>query len=70
MRGSKGIKLPECAIEDVEDAYSMYVGILGISEDLFWHADMSFLQKTVKNISMYQKWIQEKKRKLIKDGKQ
>ncbi len=62
--------MPKYAIEDVEDAYSLYVGVFGISEDVFWYSDISFLEKVVKNISAYQKWIQEKKRRLIKNGKQ
>ena len=51
-------------LEDVEDYYTFYVLILGISENLFWHADISFLKSVSENRSAYDRYItyQEEKK--------
>lgn len=51
-----GIKLPAYPISDVEDAYVHYVVILGISEDLFWNADIHVVQEVAKNKRAYEAW--------------
>lgn len=48
--------MPKFALEDVEDYYTYYVIILGISEDLFWYADYSFVLGVVENKIAYDKW--------------
>lgn len=49
--------MPKFALEDVEDCYTYYVTILGISEDLFWHADYSFVLGVVENKIAYDNWL-------------
>lgn len=49
--------MPEFEIEDVEDAYTYYVLILGIPADIFWHADISFLRGVVDNKAAYDGWL-------------
>ena len=53
----KKIKPPKFAIEDVEDAYTYYVLILEIPEDVFWYADYSFLLGVVENKVAYDGWL-------------
>lgn len=48
--------MPEFELEDVEDYYTYYVLILGIPEDIFWYADISFLLGVVENKSAYDGW--------------
>ena len=48
--------MPKIVLEDVEDCYTYYVTILGISEDLFWNADYSFVLGVVENKIAYDKW--------------
>lgn len=43
-------------MEDVEDAYTYYVLLLGIPEDVFWDADISFLRGVVDNKSAFDGW--------------
>lgn len=60
------IKPPEFELEDVEDYYTYYVHILGISEEIFWFSDISFVLGVVENITAYDGWynyVIEKERK-------
>lgn len=41
--------MPKFELEDIEDYYTYYVLILGISEDVFWNADYNFLLSVVEN---------------------
>ena len=50
-------KIPKFELEDIEDYYAYYVLILGISEDLFWNADYSFLLSVVENKCAYDGYI-------------
>ena len=55
-------------MEDIEDYYSYYVTIQGISEELFWNCDISFIDKIAENDSAYNEWknyILEKERERI-----
>lgn len=58
--------MPDFKVEDIEDAYTYYVMILGISEDVFWNCDVSFVLSIVENKSAfdgfinYQKYKEEK----------
>ena len=50
----------------MEDYYTYYVLILGIPEDIFWYADLSFLLGVVENKTAYDAWLDyaiEKERK-------
>lgn len=44
-------------VEDAEDAYTYYVMILGVSEDVFWDADISFLTSINLNKNAYDGWL-------------
>lgn len=56
--------MPKIVLEDVEDYYSYYVLILGISEELFWQADLSFLKSVSENKAAFDNYVtyQEQKR--------
>ena len=49
-------KPPRFELEDVEDYYTFYVLILGIPEDIFWFADISFVMSVVENKQAYDGW--------------
>lgn len=51
------IKPPKFDLEDLEDRYTFYVMILGISEDLFWNADVAFVEAVVQNKTAYDNWV-------------
>jgi hypothetical protein len=44
-------------MEDIEDYYTYYVVILGVSEDLFWNADISFLISVLENKLAYDDYV-------------
>lgn len=44
-------------MEDIEDYYTYYVIILGVSEDLFWNVDLSFLISVLENKLAYDDYI-------------
>ena len=41
----------------MEDLYTSLVLICGVSEDLFWHADLSFLLSVAENKAAYGRWL-------------
>lgn len=47
------MKTPKLVFEDIEDYYTYYVLILGMSEDLFWNVDLSFLIGVLNNKIAY-----------------
>ena len=51
-----GIRLPNPPVEDVSDAYSLYVGILGVPEGLFWHGDVALVHEVAANDAAYRAW--------------
>lgn len=53
---NNNISMPTIELYEIEDFYVYYVYILKISEELFWHADISFLNKVVANINAYEGW--------------
>lgn len=55
-RRERKIKPPKFELEDLEDRYTFYVMILGVSEDLFWNADVSFVESVVLNKTAYDDW--------------
>lgn len=44
-------------MEDIEDYYTYYVIILGVSEDLFWNVDLTFLISVLENKLAYDDYI-------------
>lgn len=55
-------------MEDVEDWYTYYVVIIGISEELFWNVDISFLKSIEANKSAYDNWVNYVREEMIKNG--
>lgn len=49
--------MPKYELEDIEDYYTYYVLILGISEDVFWNYDYSFVISVVENKSAFDEYI-------------
>jgi hypothetical protein len=45
--------------------YTYYVMILGISENIFWNADFSFLMSIIVNKLSYENFIQYQRYKLM-----
>ena len=54
--------MPDFALEDIEDAYTYYVSVMGISEDVFWHADVAFVKSIVANKAAYDAWLASEQR--------
>lgn len=50
-------------MEDIEDYYTYYVIILGVSEDLFWSVDLAFLVSVLENKLAYDDYINYVKEK-------
>lgn len=47
----------------MEDAYTYYVLLLGISEELFWNADISFIKGVVDDKAAFDGWENYVRRK-------
>ena len=63
---SNKYKLPKFELFEIEDFYVYYVEILKISEDVFWNADIPFIDGLVKNKTAFNNWkngIIEKERR-------
>jgi hypothetical protein len=43
-------------MEGVEDFYTYFVDLMGVSEDLFWYSEWSFLMTIVENRSAVNAW--------------
>ena len=43
--------------EAIEDYYTYYVVLMGISEELFWNADISFIEFVLLNKTAYENWL-------------
>ena len=55
-------------MECIEDYYTYYVQIMEIPEDVFWNAEIPFLDRIVANKAAYDEWlssVMEKERKKI-----
>lgn len=61
------MKIPKFELIEVEDYYTYYVLILGISEDVFFNADYSFLINVVENYDKYSQWLNYVKYKQSKE---
>ena len=48
--------MPKFQLESIEDYYTYYVQIMGVPEELFWHARLPFLERIVENKSAYDGW--------------
>lgn len=55
-------------MECIEDYYTYYVQIMEIPEEVFWNAEIPFLDRIVANKTAYDEWlssVMEKERKKI-----
>ena len=50
-------KIPKFELEDIEDYYTYYVLILGVSEDVFWNCDYSFILSIMENKTAYDSYM-------------
>ncbi len=46
-------------MEDIEDFYTYYVQIMEIPEDIFWNAEIPFLDRIVANKTAYDEWLSD-----------
>ena len=53
----QGIKVPSFELLEPDDYYTYYVMVLGISEDLFFHADFSFVRAVADGKGAYDAWL-------------
>lgn len=68
----KEYAIPKFKIETIEDAYTFFVVISGVSEDTFWNAPISSLQTIYANKAAFDGWTssvqyqlaQKRKRKM------
>ena len=51
------IKVPKHEVQDIEDRYVSIVLIGGVPEDIFWHADLSFLLTVAESNAVYRRWL-------------
>jgi hypothetical protein len=65
----RSIRVPDFPLEDVEDCYTFYVLIIGISEDVFWNADISFIKSVVADKTAYESWITSEQNRLLKNNR-
>lgn len=67
MRGKKKrpkIRVPDFDLDEPDDYYTFYVLILGISEDLFWYADWSFVRDVAENKRAWDAWLNYEQERL------
>jgi len=58
MKGKgNAVQLPEVEMSDVTDYYTVYVGIMGVSENVFWNCPIGFVKDVAANQTAYQKWM-------------
>lgn len=49
--------MPKFKMEDIEDIYTYYVMILGMSEDMFWNYDISTVRWIAKDKTAYEGYM-------------
>lgn len=68
MKGKgSAVPLPDWEPEEIEDYYTLYVQIMGLSENAFWYSDLGFVKAVAANKQAFEKWmnrqIEAKRRK-------
>ena len=58
----------EIHLNEVEDYFTYYVRMLGISEETFWNSDISFLRALAENISAYESWKTYVREVILENG--
>ena len=48
--------IPKFRIESIEDAYALYVLILKLPEDIFWHAPLRSLSTISEDKAAFDRW--------------
>lgn len=51
------VQMPKFKLEDIEDYYTYYVVLIGVSEDLFWNSDISSVGMVAENKTAYENWL-------------
>lgn len=51
----------------MEDYYTFYVLILGLSEDLFWHSDIAFVSDVAQNKAAFDNYMNYQHEKIMKE---
>ena len=64
-RKSQRIRIPEFDLDEPDDYYTFYVMILGISEELFWYADWSFVRDVAENKRAWDAWLSNEQERLM-----
>ena len=54
-------------MREVSDYYTMYVDIFGVSEDVFWFSDISFVKTTAANRQAFDRWMRRQKELVEKE---
>lgn len=67
-RKNPKIRVPEFDLDEPDDYYTFYVAILGISEDLFWFADWSFVVDVAENKQAWDAWLASEQQRLIEES--
>ncbi|MBR2512087.1 MAG: hypothetical protein IKE49_03360 [Firmicutes bacterium] len=58
MKGKgNAVPLPDWEPEEIEDYYTLYVQIIGLSEDVFWYSDIGFVKTAAANKQAFEKWM-------------
>ena len=58
MKGKGGaVPLPDWEPKEIEDYYTLYVQIIGLSEDVFWYSDIGFVKTAAANKQAFEKWM-------------
>lgn len=61
--------MPEIQIEDIEDLYSLYVFIFGISEVDFWELPLASVHSIAMNKAAFEQWkVSEEERRSKQRG--
>lgn len=63
------VRLPDFVLEEIEDYFVYYVHILGISETLFWNADIPFVKHVAENKAAYENWKHYVGERMSKSGR-
>ena len=56
-KGKRGYKIPKFELEEIEDFYTYFVQLMGISEELFWNSEWSFLLNILENKIAVDNWM-------------
>lgn len=61
--------MPRFEIEQVEDAYVLYVTSIGVPNEVFWDMPISVVKTIAENKSAYDGWMISEKEKMYNNAK-